>query len=236
MTVLATNERNLIIDAHRLLSSDFLLTTMARQQGRSAQQQRITTINIPNKSTNRQKRFRFGKKCPFLFFLCFCSLYGWALWTHYQQVDMQVVGSDFNGNRNGSNQPVTIETHDGISVAHDNHGGSSLHEGKFAYAFLLGGAMSTKPGSDHRGGLYSVVVAAHNLRRHNSTADIVLMVQMSTLSNATRLPGQQVEVLKRMNIEVIYLPKYSEPKFEKFYNLMLEKFRVLGYVSRYIDG
>lgn len=175
------------------------------------------------------------------------------LWTHHQQVIN--VGKVVTNN-GGENQrqvdsignsvfhtvPIGIDgdvDHDHV-VANISHGirvssaspqGSLLKgdERKFAYAFLLGGAMSDKPGSDHRGGLYSVVVAAYNLRRHNSTADVVLMVQMSARSNATRLPEQQAEVLRRMDIDVMYLPKYADPKFEKFYNLMLEKFRILRY-------
>jgi hypothetical protein len=99
--------------------------------------------------------------------------------------------------------------------------------GKFAYAFLLGGAMSNKTGSDHRGGLYSVLVAAHTLRRQGSTADVILMVQLSALSPHQTLPALQEEALRRLDIRVIYLPKYAHKKFEKFYALMMEKFRIL---------
>jgi len=99
--------------------------------------------------------------------------------------------------------------------------------GKFAYAFLLGAVMSTKQGADYRGGLYGIVVAAHNLRLHGSKADIVVMVQMSATTNATKLPALEESVLIAMNIKIKYIPKYSDPELECFYSLMMEKFRIL---------
>ena len=110
------------------------------------------------------------------------------------------------------------------SIAVSNKVGNNS---KFAYAFLLGGAMSKKKGTDYRGGLYGVVVAAHNLRRQGSKADIVLMVQMSATTNATNLTEIEEELLQAMNIRVIYLPKASHYKLESFYSLMMEKFRIL---------
>ena len=98
---------------------------------------------------------------------------------------------------------------------------------KFAYAFLIGGALSNKKTTDHRGGLYSVVVAAHSLRRQGSKADMVLMVQISATTNATALPEVEEKLLKAMNIRVLYLPKASHYRFESFYSLMMEKFRIL---------
>eukprot|EP00536_Pseudo-nitzschia_multiseries_P000185 jgi/Psemu1/178078/e_gw1.3.292.1 len=99
--------------------------------------------------------------------------------------------------------------------------------GRFAYAFLLGGAMTTKPGADYRPALYSIFVAAYNLRRHGSKADIVVMVQMSATTNATKLPEVEESILLAMNIRIKYIPKYSHPKLECFYSLMMEKFRIL---------
>jgi hypothetical protein len=147
--------------------------------------------------------------------------------THHQQVVVHIVKQKGNTINQRSSEKHTSLLRSGetpFPIVEN----PMVSSGKFAYAFLLGGAMSTKPGSDHRGGLYSVVAAAHNLRRHNSTADMILMVQISTTSNATRLPKQQEQVLRRQNIRVLYLPKYANPKFEKFYNLMMEKFRILS--------
>jgi alpha-N-acetylglucosamine transferase len=101
------------------------------------------------------------------------------------------------------------------------------NSGNFAYVFLIGGAMSEKKGTDYRGGLYGVVVAAHNLRRHGSKADVIVMVQISATTNATRLPELEEMLLQAMNISVVYLPKYTHYKLESFYSLMMEKFRVL---------
>ncbi|KAG7354515.1 hypothetical protein IV203_003871 [Nitzschia inconspicua] len=200
--------------------------------------QQLKLNGLSNNWTNRQqrpKRLRFGRECSLVCFFVFVSLYGSVLWKHHQHVKIvQVVENDTFELKQNSNDPtVSVNVVDRISDSSKKRqeGTPKNSRGKFAYAFLLGGAMSTKPGSDHRGGLFSVAVAAHNLRRHNSTADVVLMVQISTLSNATRLPQQQTEVLQRLNIDVIYLPKYADPKFEKFYNLMLEKFRILGLIN-----
>jgi alpha-N-acetylglucosamine transferase len=98
---------------------------------------------------------------------------------------------------------------------------------KYAYAFLVGGALSDKGGSDYRGGLFSAMVAAHALRRQGSTADMILMVQLSARSTATTLPPEEEELLRKFNIRLIYLPKYSNVKLEVFYSLQLEKFRIL---------
>ena len=99
--------------------------------------------------------------------------------------------------------------------------------GKFAYIFLLGGAMSTKAGTDYRGGLYGAVTAAHSLRRQGSKADVIIMVQISATTNATKLPDLEEALLRAMNIHIKYLPKYSDSKLESFYSLMMEKFRIL---------
>ncbi|MGK3739305.1 MAG: hypothetical protein ACI90V_006152 [Bacillariaceae sp.] len=104
---------------------------------------------------------------------------------------------------------------------------STTTSGKFAYAFLLGGAMSPRTSSDYRGGLYSVIVAAHNLRLSGSKADMVLMIQMSSITNFTGLPLLEETLLYKMNIRILYLPRYADPKLESFYALMMEKFRIL---------
>jgi hypothetical protein len=99
---------------------------------------------------------------------------------------------------------------------------------KYAYAFLLGGARSEKEGSDYRGGLYSVVVAAHLLRKHGSTADVILMVQISADTEHHQLPDLEEKVLTLVGVKIVYLPKFRHHKFQKFYALMMEKFRILS--------
>ena len=125
--------------------------------------------------------------------------------------------------RNESNDSRT----QGTTLASDSASDRKTNSGKFAYAFLIGGAMSEKKGTDYRGGLFGVVVAAHSLRRQGSSADIVLMVQISATSNATSLPVLEETLLQAMNIRLVYLPKVSHYKLESFYSLMMEKFRVL---------
>jgi hypothetical protein len=131
-------------------------------------------------------------------------------------------------NRELEQQQQQQQQHNDISrIASTSTNTNSTTSGKFAYAFLLGGAMSPRASSDYRGGLYSVVVAAHNLRRSGSKADMVLMIQMSSLTNFTGLPLLEETLLYKMNIRIVYLPEFSDPKLESFYALMMEKFRIL---------
>lgn len=119
------------------------------------------------------------------------------------------------------------QQHNDISRIATSTNTNSTTSGKFAYAFLLGGASSPMASSDYRGELYSVVTAAHSLRRSGSKADMVLMVQMSSRTNFTGLPLLDETILYKMNIRIVYLPKFSDPKLENFYALMMEKFRIL---------
>ena len=96
---------------------------------------------------------------------------------------------------------------------------------KWAYAFLIGGCNSRKP--DHRGFLYNVAVAAHILRERGSVADFVLLVQMSYATNETALPDDEINLLSSVGVRVVYLPKFAARVHEKFYGLVMEKFRVL---------
>ena len=133
-------------------------------------------------------------------------------------------------NKTTTNVPLENPTPGQQQNNQSNYSNSMTKESsnsKFAYVFLIGGALSNKKGTDHRGALYSVVVAAHNLRRHGSKADIVLMVQVSATTNATALPPLEEELLRAMNIRVLYLPKALHYTLESFYTLMMEKFRIL---------
>jgi len=133
-------------------------------------------------------------------------------------------------NKTTTNVPLENPTPGQQQNNQSNYSNSMTKESsnsKFAYVFLIGGALSNKKGTDHRGALYSVVVAAHNLWRHGSKADIVLMVQVSATTNATALPPLEEELLRAMNIRVLYLPKALHYTLESFYTLMMEKFRIL---------
>ena len=109
---------------------------------------------------------------------------------------------------------------------------------KWAYVFLLGGCNSNDP--EYRGFLYNTVVATKILQTHNTKADIVLLIQMSMLTNETSLPHDEEQLLNYYNIKIKYIPKFLSRYSETFYALVMEKFRILSLVeySRvlFLDG
>jgi hypothetical protein len=96
---------------------------------------------------------------------------------------------------------------------------------KWAYAFLVAGCHSQN--LVYRGFIYNAVVAASKLRKGGSQADIVVMVQMSSLTDEKILPPQDRHLLDAMDIKVHYLPKFLSQDSETFYAVVMEKFRVL---------
>jgi hypothetical protein len=96
---------------------------------------------------------------------------------------------------------------------------------KWAYAFLVGGVLN--PLAEYRGFLYGVVVAAKILRDAGSRADVVVMVQLSYNTNATRIPQEEEDLLASVGVKIKYLPKFAGKVHEQFYALVMEKFRVL---------
>ena len=97
---------------------------------------------------------------------------------------------------------------------------------KWAYVYLMGGVHPKKP--YYRGYLYNILVSKYILEIHNSTADVVVMVQMSSeAKHLNRLPEMDAKLLREMNIHIHYLPK--PPILEDdFYHLQLSKFQILG--------
>ena len=97
---------------------------------------------------------------------------------------------------------------------------------KWAYVYLMGGVHPKKP--YYRGYLYNILVSKYILEMHNSTADVVVMVQMSSeAKHLNRLPEMDAKLLREMNIHIHYLPK--PPILEDdFYHLQLSKFQILG--------
>jgi alpha-N-acetylglucosamine transferase len=151
-----------------------------------------------------------------------------------QQHQQQEEGKEENDHRNSTIINTTTIVHS-IKSQPDKSPPSIIQDvtnpsppPKYAYAFLLGGARSNKVGSDYRGGLYSVVAAAHLLRKHGSKADVVLMVQISVNTNHTHLAELEEKILKLVGIKIVYLPKFSSPRFECFYSLMMMKFHILN--------
>ncbi|KAL3893525.1 MAG: hypothetical protein SGARI_008124 [Bacillariaceae sp.] len=100
---------------------------------------------------------------------------------------------------------------------------------KWAYAFLVSGCGEKSPG--YKGFLYNIMVAAERLREMGSKADVVVLVQMAYDSPEKSLPTIEEELLCSTGVKIRYLPKPRAKIHECFYNLMLEKFRVLELVE-----
>ena len=99
---------------------------------------------------------------------------------------------------------------------------------KWAYAFLISGCDSARPG--YRGMLYNVVISAGILQRDGTKADVILMIQMSSRTNETKLPTDEEDLLRIANIKLLYLPKFRWG-MDNFYSVMMEKFRILNLIE-----
>ena len=97
-------------------------------------------------------------------------------------------------------------------------------QSSFAYAFVIGGCYPEDPA--YRGFLYNVLISTRILHRVKTQADIVLYIQMSYKSAWDRLPEQ--DVVTDLGIRLIYLD--TNPH-ESFYEVVLEKFRILQLVE-----
>jgi alpha-N-acetylglucosamine transferase len=116
-------------------------------------------------------------------------------------------------------------THSNIDKAINNS--SSSNNNKYAYAFLVAGCSEVTP--SYKGFLYNVVVATQRLRDLGSdTADFVVFIQMSSSTDAKKLPPDEERLLQEdMNIHIVYLPKMKSWVHECFYAVVKEKFRIL---------
>ncbi len=92
----------------------------------------------------------------------------------------------------------------------------------YAYAFLMAGCDPDSP--TYRGFLYNILVSTHILQTSGSTADIVVLVQMSSTTSHTQLPDVDVSPLTALRVRIKYLTK---PTMDNFYNAVMEKFRIL---------
>jgi hypothetical protein len=95
---------------------------------------------------------------------------------------------------------------------------------KFAYAFVLGGCSPEQEKNAYRGFLYNVWIAARILRQQNSTADVVLFVQLAYKSSASALLAKEEDVSHQLGVEIRYIPRTKD---ESFYQITYDKFRVL---------
>lgn len=100
---------------------------------------------------------------------------------------------------------------------------------RWAYAFLVAGCSDRNPG--YRGFLYNVAASAQRLRDLGSTADVVVMVQMASNTDARTLPSDEERMLLDLDVHVRYLPKFRSSVHECFYASVMEKFRVLELVE-----
>jgi hypothetical protein len=97
---------------------------------------------------------------------------------------------------------------------------------RFAYAMLIGGCDPAKP--SYKGFLYNALVAATILREQGSTADFIVLIQMSFQSEYNELPEADNQALEMAGIRARYLAK--SPK-ESFYNTVMSKFRILSWTE-----
>lgn len=137
-----------------------------------------------------------------------------------------------HSNSAGRQTQVQISSHGVNTTTHDeNFRGQSpaspattspAQSSRYAYAYVVGGVDPETP--NYRFYLYDIAVSTFRLRQEGSTADVVILIQMSFQSNYTRLPEQDVRLLDQLHVKVRYIPKAED---ESFYRTMLDKFRIL---------
>jgi len=137
---------------------------------------------------------------------------------------------------NDNTDPHSVQTKEAIVVDNSKISDSSNmrdvkapNTRKWAYAFLVGNGGAPEDEGNYFSGLCSVVAIAYELRKLGSEADFVAMVQMSTKTPHTKLQEYEEELLLKNNIRIAYVPKYANPHLERFYSLMMEKFRILEF-------
>lgn len=96
---------------------------------------------------------------------------------------------------------------------------------KWAYAFLVGGC--DREEGHHKGFLANIIVSAKQLQMHNSTADVVALIQMSYKSKYDTLSPDEIKLLEAVDVKIKYIPKFSSATHEMFYELTMQKFHIL---------
>jgi hypothetical protein len=97
---------------------------------------------------------------------------------------------------------------------------------RFAYAFVIGGCDPTNLPT-YQNYLFNIAIAARNLKRLGSKADVVVLFQMSKTATDLQLPKEDLELLHAENVTVYYIPQQLTGR-ESFYRTQLDKFRILG--------
>lgn len=98
---------------------------------------------------------------------------------------------------------------------------------KYAYAYVIGGCDPERP-TTYKGFLYNILISTRILRQEGSTADIVAFFQIAYQSPAETLAAEDIRLLQAVGIRIQYLPKTAH---ESFYEIMLDKFRILELVE-----
>jgi hypothetical protein len=121
-------------------------------------------------------------------------------------------------------RPFRVEPSPAVSKDSSSFKSSSNKKrpGKFAYAFVVSGCTQTSC----LGYILNTLVTAQIVQDSNSTADIVLMLQMTGTTGVDRLPTEQETWLSRAGVSVEYLNPSNSTK-SNFGLATLHKFRVL---------
>lgn len=116
------------------------------------------------------------------------------------------------------------------SLNNNHTQGEEMPFRKWAYVFIAGGC--SRENRQHSGFIANIAISAKTLHDHNSTADVVVIVQMSYDSKHDTLSDDETKFLEASpNVKIKYLPRFGSKVYENFYALMMEKFQVLGLVE-----
>jgi hypothetical protein len=124
-----------------------------------------------------------------------------------------------------------------------NHPSETIHKmpaSPNAYVFMLW-RCQPEPNSPqqpyYRGYLSNICIASVLLRRFGSTADILLVVQLSANSTQSTLHPDEINLLRRCDVSLRYLPKESsslrdgETNYNNTFATMFHKFHVYSLVE-----
>jgi len=164
------------------------------------------------------------RKCQFHNITPLCwLLLSIATWTISIPLSWSSWNTDSSSQSTG--YPADANAPSALPVSRNNYNNTN-NQRKIAYASILGGVDPQKPA--YRGFLYNLLIAAKILRAAGSRADIIVFFQMSHATNLEQLPQNDAKLLKAMQIKILYIPK---TKHQNFYEITLEKFRILSLVE-----
>ena len=148
-------------------------------------------------------------------------------WRQYEYEETEVSQTSVPGNKDRNNnecfeymqiEATKSDSQDKNVVTSQEKVAEDSDTRKWAYVFLLGGARSKLRHTEYVPGLYSVVASTQQLQKLGSRADFVLMVQIAAESPFEKLTDFEEEILQKMNIKIIYIPKFANSSLECFYS------------------